>query len=109
MTELDKELMPFYRWVWKHVNRPKYLRWMNVFSSFTFDCGLCTNSYLHPNPEIMSSVLRMHFREGGLDPSYPFNSVSILYDEEVEKGTLYQNPARLAWIKEKCFFEEKGN
>lgn len=63
MTELDKELMPFYRWVWKHVNRPKYLRWMNVFSSFTFDCGLCTNSYLHPNPEIMSSVLRMHFEK----------------------------------------------
>ena len=45
--------------------------------------------------EIISS-----FAAAGLSPNYPFNSSLRDFENENDHNKIYQNPARLAWIKE---------
>lgn len=72
-----------------------------VFRSHT---GLCYNLVRwgvdkNLNCSDLQEALVDQFMDAGLDPNYPFNKNDTEYDDE-RKGLMYQNPARLAWIKE---------
>lgn len=72
---------------------------------FILQVGLCTNlinftlvteeGYKEDTLEEM----RQQFHEAGLDRDLPFNE-NISYLFERDKGIMYKNPQRLAWIKQ---------
>lgn len=66
--------------------------------------GLCRNygNYLYEMTGSRSTRwdIQDKFLDAGLDRIYPFNDGSNSYEDEVKDGTVYKNPARLAWIEE---------
>ena len=65
---------------------------------FYSQVGLCLNCVRY---NYSQDELQEHLFSAGLSPNYPFNiEGDSSYTDEKETRTLYQNPARLAWIKQ---------
>lgn len=82
-----------------------------AFPAFSPSSGLCFNlakwtrqsKYL-PCPEDYTGrlirAMRLQFVEAGLDECYPFDARHTAYRMASSDGSLYQNEARLNWIKQ---------
>lgn len=55
---------------------------------------------LHPDAEGVWELARVQFKDAGLRSYSPFDDDDSAFDEAMDLGTIYYNPARLAWIKE---------
>lgn len=53
-----------------------------------------------PEIDALSVEMGNAFERDGLSGVFPFNSIRGSMNREAKTGTVYQNPARLAWIKE---------
>lgn len=65
---------------------------------FCSKVGLCLNCVAY---NYSQDELQEHLFSAGLSPTFPFNNgEDSSYTHEKHTDTLYQNPARLAWIKQ---------
>ena len=92
--KISPKLQEFYNEMNKIISDPSYRPdW------FYSKVGLCSNcaAYNYSQDE-----LQEHLVSAELDPAFPFNidEGDSSYIHEKYTDTLYQNPARLAWIKQ---------
>ena len=89
---ISHKLQEFYNEMNKIISDPSYRPdW------FDSQVGLCLNCVRY---NYSQDELQEHLYYAGLSPTFPFNNVRSDYTYEKETRTLYQNPARLAWIKQ---------
>lgn len=79
---------------------------------FRKDRGLCANldkwcmfdyEMSHEHSLALDKELEEQFIEAGLNAYYPFNKANrIFFKEECDNWTMFENPERLAWIKNHC-------
>ena len=75
-------------------NKGKKPDWFNSYF------GLCFNwdNYNHHHKQGNHHMLGDAFKHCGMHREYPFNGDFWDYDNELEKGTVYKNPERLAFL-----------
>lgn len=88
---ISHKLQEFYNEMNKIISDPSYRPdWFNS------QVGLCLNCVAY---NYSQDELQEHLFSAGLSPSFPFNNgENSSYTHEKHTNTLYQNPARLAWI-----------
>lgn len=75
---------------------------------FDPDYGLCYNCIRFGGVQLQGE-LNLQFKDAGLSTVFPFNEDPELkdsYGDERLYGTIYENPARLAWIKKHATMED---
>lgn len=90
---ISPKLQEFYNEMNKIISDPSYRPdWFNP------KVGLCLNCVAY---NYSQDELQEHLFSAGLSPVYPFNNDEgdSSYIHEKLTDTMYQNPARLAWIK----------
>lgn len=91
---ISHKLQEFYNEMNKIISDPSYRPdW------FDSKVGLCLNCVRY---NYSRDELQEHLFLAGLSPIFPFNNndTESSYTHEKHTDTLYQNPARLAWIKQ---------
>ena len=91
---ISHKLQEFYNEMNKIISYPSYRPdW------FYSKVGLCLNCVAY---NYSQAELQEHLFSAGLSPVFPFNNddAESSYTHEKRTDTLYQNPARLAWIKQ---------
>lgn len=91
---ISPTLQEFYNEMNKIISDPSYRPdWFNP------KVGLCLNCVAY---NYSQDELQEHLFSAGLNPTYPFNNDEgySSYTREKHTNTLYQNPNRLAWIKQ---------
>lgn len=90
---ISPKLQEFYNEMNKIISNPSYRPdW------FDAHCGLCSNCVAY---NYSQDDLQEHLVSAELDTAFPFNiDGDSSYTYEKYTDTLYQNPARLAWIKQ---------
>lgn len=90
---ISHKLQEFYNEMNKIISDPSYRPdWFNP------KVGLCLNCVAY---NYSQDELQEHLFSAGLSPVFPFNNnENSSYTHEKHTNTLYQNPARLAWIKQ---------
>ena len=66
---------------------------------FTKHAGICLNASRYFTNDQAIDALILQFKEAGLHTILPFAEDHDQYWLELNSGTLYTNPKRLAWIK----------
>lgn len=97
---MSEQLKQFYRDLqeWLETGRPRH-------KTFDQQYGLCCNAAYYGDNFFNDSSLEEEqadmFAAAGLCTEYPFNDGDHdSYMQESRSGDLFQNPTRLAWIKE---------
>lgn len=77
---------------------------------FFKEYGLCTNLEIYIDStnghdysqcrRVLSGQMILQFEEAFLNSKHPFNESIMDYSDEGNNQTIFQNPKRLAWIKQ---------
>lgn len=100
--EISEELRQFYRELQNLIDRD----FTDPPEWFDHKGGLCFNLIswaetfdIIPSHHTLQAGQQSLFKDEGLDTIYPFNQNWAGYDDENAQGLLWENPARLSFIK----------